>query len=275
MLTVCKKISIISVLLASLFISGCALRAKDTTASVKEPTAREQMFAEAEAFYKNNDFESAKPIYFRLSRNIEGNFDPIYDQSLWRLAKIYEKNDESEKALLALDEISIRKSSTIDKNKVKFSQLKNNFRVTNFYRAQEIKKEIDEAYKKQSFSLKQLYEYLTETTELNFDHRLLEELMFLGDIQKYFVFIMESPMSPENEQLTDTLINSYEHFFAALKRSSLSAEFKKKLSISLFDQLQKFNQYKIDNETPNEKTISRFMNYSEKQKKILIESFRQ
>lgn len=274
MLMAYKKISIISVLSISLFITGCALFDKEV-ASVKALTEREQMFAKAEDFYKNNDVESAKHLYFRLSRNVDGVFDPIYDQSLWRLAKLYEKNDESEKALLALDEISIRKSSTVDKYKVKFSQLKNNFRVTNFYRAQEIKKEIDEAYKNQDFSLNQLYEYLTDAAALNYDHRLLEELMFLGDVQKYFIFIMESPMSPENEQLTESLINSYEHFFSALKRNSLSTEFKKKLSISLFDQLQKFNQYKIDTENLNEKTISRFLIYAEKQKKMLIESFRQ
>ena len=273
MLMTYKKISIISFLLINLFLTGCALFEENTT-EIHKITEREQMFANAEAFYKNNNFESARLLYFRLSRNIESVFDPIYDQSLWRLVKIYEKNDESEKALLTLDELSTRKSSKIEKNKIKFAQIKNNFRVTNFYQAKELKKEIDESYKNKTLSLEEIYDYLVDTTEFTNDHHLLEELMFLGEVQKYFIFIMESSMSPENEQLTERLINNYEHFFTALKQSMLSTEFKKKLSISLLDQLRKFDQYKIDTSNLNTKTITRFLNYSEIQQKILVESFR-
>ena len=269
-----KKISIISALLISLLFAGCALLDEEV-AVVHKPTEREQMFADAEAFFKTNNFEAAKPLYFRLSRNVDDVLDPIYDQSLWRLVKIYEKNDESEKALLTLDELSIRKSSTIPLNKIRFSQMKNNFRVTNFFQAKEIKKELDREYKNKTLSLDEIYEYLIETTELVYDQRLLEELMFLGEVQKYFVFVMESSMSPENEELTERLINTYEHFFAALKRDALSSELKKKLSISLLDQLHKFDQYRIENSVPNEKTITRFSNYSDKKQKILSESFRQ
>lgn len=269
-----KKISIISILLVSCYLSGCAFFT-DAVLSKREPTEREQMFAEAETFYKNNDFDSAKHLYFRLSRNIEGATDPIYDQSLWRLVKIYEKEDHSEKALLTLDELLTRKSSILDKYKIKFSQIKNNYRVTNFYRAHEIKKEVDEAYNKESLYLDDLYNYLIDTTTLSYDHRPREELMYLGEVQKFFVFIMESPMEPEREQITEQLINNYEHFFSLLKKDQLSDELKKKLSVSLLDQLRKFNQYHLGNGNAESKTISRFLAYSEKQQKILIERFRQ
>lgn len=267
-----RKISIALILSASIILPGCTFFSEKSLVH-RPPTEREQMFAAAGDFYNKGNFESAKTLYFRLSRNVSGRYDAIYDQSLWRLVKIYEKSDESEKALLSLDEISIRKSSTISVNKIKFAQMKNNFRVANFYQANIIKKEIDEAYRSEALDLEELFEILIDATDLSYDHRMLEELLFLGEVQKYFVFVMESELSPENEQLTDHLIKSYEHFFSLLKRSNLSADFKKKLSISLLDQLKKFDRYKLDNHESNPETLLRFSNYSEPKQKILIESF--
>ncbi len=266
-----RKITIALILSASLVLISCAFSEKSLLP--RALTEREQMFARAENFYAKGDFESAKTLYFRLSRNVSGKYDVVYDQSLWRLVKIYEKSDESEKALLSLDELSIRKSSTISKNKIKFAQMKNNFRVANFYQANIIKKEIDEAYRSEALDLEEVFEILIASTDLTYDYRMLEELLFLGEIQKYFVFVMESDLTPENEQLTDHLIKSYEHFFSLLKRSNLSPEFKKKLSISLLDQLRKFDRYKIDNNGTSTETLLRFSNYSEPQQKILVESF--
>ena len=151
--------------------------------------------------------------------------------------------------------------------------MKNNFRVANLYQANIIKKEIDEAYRSEALDAEELFEILIDSTDLSYDHHMLEELLFLGTIQKYFVFVMESQLAPENEQLTDHLIKSYEHFFSLLKRSNLSADFKKKLSISLVDQLRKFDRYKIDSDGTNAETLLRFSNYSEPKQKILIESF--
>ncbi len=267
-----RKISIALILSASLILTSCAFN-REKSLLPRALTEREQMFASAEDFYARGDFESAKTLYFRLSRNVSGKYDAVYDQSLWRLVKIYEKSDESEKALLSLDELSIRKSSTISANKIKFAQMKNNFRVANLYQANIIKKEIDEAYRTEALDLEEVFEILIDSTDLTYDHRMLEELLFLGEIQKYFVFVMESQLAPENEQLTDHLIKNYEHFFSLLKRSNLSLEFKKKLSISLLDQLRKFDRYKIDGDGTGAETLLRFLNYSEPKQKILIESF--
>lgn len=272
MLQVYRKISIALILSASLILTSCAFF-REKSSLPRALTEREQMFASAEDFYAKGNFESAKTLYFRLSRNVSGKYDSVYDQSLWRLVKIYEKSDESEKALLTLDELSIRKSSTISINKIKFAQMKNNFRVANLYQANIIKKEIDEAYRSEALDAEELFEILIDSTDLSYDHHMLEELLFLGTIQKYFVFVMESQLAPENEQLTDHLIKSYEHFFSLLKRSNLSADFKKKLSISLVDQLRKFDRYKIDSDGTNAETLLRFSNYSEPKQKILIESF--
>lgn len=268
-------VCLVNVLLISILLisPGCTYFQKEVV-TVKEPTEREKLFYSAEKFFINNQDESAKPIYFKITRNNEGAFDPIYDKSLWRLVQIYEKNDESAKALLTLDELDKRASSTIPKSKIRFAQIKNHFRVTNYYQAERIRKELDQQYRDRTLSLYEIYEALIDTTDLSYDHHMLEELKFLGEIQKYFIFVMESEMSPENERLTERLIQNYNRFFEALKNSATSDEFKKQLSVSLLDQLRKFDSFRMD-ESSNPKTILRFTKYSDQQQKKLTESLHQ
>ncbi|MEQ1723248.1 MAG: hypothetical protein ABL930_08725 [Pseudobdellovibrio sp.] len=278
MLKAYKKTSKISVLwvnfllLNSFFALTACSYFQEEVAIVKEPTEREKLFYSAEKFYLLNNDEAAKPIYFKITRNTEGSFDPIYDKSLWRLIKIYEKADEAEKALLTLDELDKKGTSSIPKIKIQFSQIKNHFVVTNSYQAERIRKDIDKQYRDRIISLYELYDGLIDSTELAFGRHVLEELKFLGEVQKFFVFVMESNMTPENERLTERLIQNYEKFFAALNNSQASPQFKKELSISLLDQLRKFDQYKIDDTNYNPKTMLRFTKYSEKQQKKITES---
>lgn len=268
MLKVCKKISVIFLLL----ISGCAYFQETPVAYV--PTEREQLFSLAENFYISNNDEEALPIYFKISRNPEGDYDPIYDQSLWRLVKIYEKNDQSEKALLNLEELLSRHTDTVSKYKIKFSQMKNHFRVSNDYQAVEIRKELDRAFKTRQISLEEIYACLVDSADFIYDHKLIEELAFLGEVQKYFVFIMESNLSPQNERITELLLKDYERFFAALAKDTLSAEYKRKLSVSLLDQLRKFDQYQLIGDEKNP-TLLRFASYSEEKQKVLVERLNQ
>lgn len=278
MLKACRKTSkILLSLLSVLFIStlfGCAYFQEEVV-TVREPTEREKLFSTAEKHFINHDDEKAKPIYFKITRNNDGAFDPIYDKSLWRLVQIYEKDDESAKALLTLDELDKRSTSTVPKSKIRFAQIKNHFRVTNTYQAERIRKDLDQQYRDGTLSLYEIYEALMETSDLTYDHNILHELKFMGEVQKYFIFIMESNMSPENERLTERLIQNYDRFFVVLNSSATSDEFKKQLSISLLDQLRKFNQYQMDDGNSNPKTMLRFTKYSEKQQKKLTESLHQ
>jgi hypothetical protein len=259
-------------LLKSFFaLTACSFfQEKDVTA--KEPSEREKQFNTAEKYFFSNNDEAAKPLYFKITRNTDSTFDTIYDKSLWRLVRIYEKADEPDKALLILDELDKKGTRSIPKIKIQFSQIKNHFVVTNSYQAESIRKKLDQQYRDQSLSQYELYEGLIDSTELAYSKHILEELKFLGEIQKFFIFVMESNMSPENERLTERLIQNYDKFFAALNNAQASSEFKKELSISLLDQLRKFDQYKIDDSNSNPKTMLRFTKYSEKQQKKLIES---
>jgi len=237
-------------------------------------TEREQLLLEAENFYKKNDFAAAQPIFIKISRFNDGAFDPVYEQALWHLAKIYEKTNQPEKAILSLDELSLRQSRAISKNKINFSLMKNHFRITNYTLTQKIKKQIDENHKTKNFTLNELYEDLLETTTLMNDNYLQADVLFLGEIQKYFVYIMESTLAPQNDELTTHLIANYEYFFSVLKKKSYSADFKKKLSIALYDQLIKFDRYEMSEvDLVRTAPLLRFTAYCEKQKKYLVERF--
>ncbi len=287
-------LTIIRTSLLTIFLCSCALF--DVPENIPEnipaakttwsPTERQQILSEAATFYENNDIESAKTLYIKLSRYTDSAAgsaaDPVYDQALWRLAKIYEKNNESEKAILILGELSTSKSNTLPKNKLRFALMKNYYLIENFTEARQVEKQIAEDYNRKVISLNELYQFLIEATDdQTYAARLPKELLGLvlyqGTIQKYFIYVMQSSLSPENETLTEQLIKNYGLFFTALEQKALSDEFKKKLSVSLYDQLNKFKQYKIDRKIyrtdSNLKTLSRFYDYCEKQQQLITESF--
>lgn len=264
-------------------LSGCALfnsffgpaQNHENAATEEKPLSeRQKLLLEAENFYKKNNLPAAQVLFLRISRFNDGDFDPVYDQALWYLAKINEKNNEPDKVILSLDELADRRNNSIPKTKINFLLMKSHYRITNFTTAQKNKAQIDDDYKNRVFSLDELADYLLETSELTFDKHLQEDLLFLGEIQKYFVYVMENPLSLKSQELTERLINNYEIFFTALKKNSYPAEFKKKMSVSLYDQLTKFEQYQLDDsDSANIEAIARFAAYCQRQKKQLIEGF--
>ncbi|MEK6629073.1 MAG: hypothetical protein AABY53_10645 [Bdellovibrionota bacterium] len=278
MLKIYKKLTIILALLISCCLTSCALfDSTEGAGEIKPLSEREQLLLEAQKNFKNNNLAEAKTTLLRLSLFRDGTIDPVYDQTLWYLAQIYEKNNESEKAILSLNELALRKSNILPKTKINLALMKNQYRINNFKQAQLIKKQLDENFKSNMLSLSELYDYLIETTELMYNSHLHEDLIFLGEVQKYFIYVMESPLAPQNADLTDRLINMYEPFFAILKRDSQSKDFKKNLSISLYDQLNKFDRYRMDETESGSapSAVTRFAAYCEKQKKFLIEGFYQ
>ncbi|AGH94403.1 tetratricopeptide repeat protein [Pseudobdellovibrio exovorus] len=255
-----------------LLVSSCTSTSEVFTVPNSVSSERRQTFENAEALFAAQNYETALPLYIRLSQSAGNRFDPINDESLWRLVQIYEKNDESEKALLALDELS-QKSFSIAQEKILLAQIKNFTKTGNRAQAQESLAKFDRLYRQNYLSTSELYDYLEESLDLNYDRKAIEEAVFLGDIQKYFVFIMEGSSSPENEKATELLIQTYNRFFHLLKTGLLSAEFKHQLSIALLDQLRLFDRYKLDGLSQNPKTILKFSEYSNKQKQFLTESF--
>lgn len=243
----------------------------ETVTQVKVPASHEQLFEKAEQAAKAGDNETAQALYFKISREPSGPLDPAYDKSLWNLAMFYESTDQSERALLALNELESRPTNTISKARILFSEFKNHFRVTNYYQAKKVRGDIDTAYKSQLITQEDLFDALYYTSTLYYDRHILDELSYLGDVQKYFIFVMESDASPQNEKLTDLLIFYYDGFFHALNKNVVPAELKRQLIVSLIDQLRKFDKFEIAKSERNPLTIDRFTQYAEAQQKKLTE----
>lgn len=265
-----KLIRISALTLSVFFVIGCFSFEKKI-AEQKPLTEREKLYEDADSLFREKNFSAAKKIFAKLNKTSDGPNDVVYQKSLWKLSKIYEQYGESDKALLALEELSQRDSFLFPKFKIRFAQLKNHFVAGNTVQALEIKKEIDQAYKNNIFSLEDLYIYLLETSDLNYKHQSIAELEYLGEVQKYYIFIIESQLSPYNENLTEQLIEHYSEFIKILETSILSSVDKKQLNILLIDQLAKVNQYKIDDYTNNDKALGRFIRYAQKQHKLLSE----
>ena len=270
---ICKiTLNLFLLFLSVLVLSNCVtLKSVDELKKTQPPTDRDILFERAEQLSRTGDYDSAQSIYFKITREPTGPIDPVYDKSLWNLALYYETSDQSEKALLALDELSRRNSSIISRARIQFALVKNHFRVTNYFQAKKIRAEIDNDYKSQHYSRAVLYDALYYTTTLYYDRHILDELVFVGEIQKYFIYIMESDFSPQNETLTELLIFYYEGFFKALNKNLLSKEIKRQLSMSLLDQLRRFERLKIEGNYRNPRTMARFSEYADTQQKKLTE----
>ena len=264
--------SLLFALFFAQLLAGCSgLKTKSEIEEKKAPDEREILYERAQQAARDGDLKLWESLYFKITRDPGGSVDPIYDNSLWALAVQYEKADQSEKALLALDELGKRNTSVISKTQIRFAQIKNHYRVTNYYQARDVRADIDSDYKSQLISRNDLFEALYYTTALYYDRHILDELVFLGEIQKYFFYIMESNTAPENEKLTELLIFYYEGFLSALDNRHLSQEVKRQLVVSLLDQLRKFDRYKIAGVKKNPLTIGRFSEYSDNQQKKLTE----
>lgn len=259
----------ISCLVFLVLISSCSLFEKKS--EIKELTPREANFEKAVTFFNEKNFNNALPLFQKISQQSEAKVDRVYDLTLWYLSVIYEKTNMPEKALLTLKELTLRNSTIVPSLKVRFSQMKNHFRVSNEYQALEVKKLIDSNQPLLRNDIETIYSYLFETTDLNYDHLAVEELQFVGQLQKYFIYVMESSQSPENAQATELLISIYDNFFKILKNNKLNFNFRKKIAIALIDQLRLFDRYKIDDLNVNLMTIAKFSNYSEKKQKLLTD----
>lgn len=235
------------------------------------PTEREIMLEQASNFDKMNLYDDALPIYLKIIRDSSQNTDEVYEQSLLGLAKIYEKSDQSEKAILALLELLKANSTVISKISLQVSLMKNHYRVTNYYQAQKIKNDIDEDYKVQNLKNSELFIALFNQTHFYYDRHIFDELLFVGDIQKYFIYLMEDRSLETSDKASNLLRLYYEKFLAQIDKPVLSKENKKKLAVSLLDQLNRFDRYKQLDSSESENSLWKFTQFAETHKRKLTE----
>lgn len=234
-------------------------------------TERELIYEKGKALFENGNYRESSVFFLKVTQSSLGPEDEVYNQSLWKLVMVYEKSGDFEKAILALLELENRKSIQIPLFHVQLALAKNYLRLENKDLAFKIEKEIDRSAPARNYSLKEIYAALEQNSDFNYDHLIIEELQFLGKIQKYYIFVMESSESSINQNATDLLIHIYDGFFKVLAKDTTNPGFKKNLSIELLEQLRKFDLYKLSTININPYTISKFSNYSEQKQKFLID----
>ena len=149
------------------------------------PNEREVMFEKANVLLQADQYAKAEPLFLSLTAEPTAKLDPIYDLSLWNISLIYDKFALPEKAILALDLLRERKSTYVLEFTVNAALMKNYFLVGNKLVALKYKKLLDDENPKTSISADILYSNLRQTLNLNFDQLVLQELDYIGEIQKY------------------------------------------------------------------------------------------
>jgi hypothetical protein len=267
----------IVMLLLSLGLSSCAYIQENLKDPPPPPekevvlSERELLFNEAEKNYKSGLYEPALQQYLRIARDPSDGADPLYEKTILGMAKIYEKTGQSEKAVLAFSELQRMNSTVISDTSLKMSLIKNHFRVSNYYQAKTIKTEIDSDYKEQKINLSDLFQAIYYETDMYFDGEILNELLFLGEIQKYFIYVIESDRADDSEKATDLLILNYNKFLTKLDSPVFSADLKKKLIISLIEQLNKFDRYRMEGSKNNLSNFNRISNFASTTQRNLTE----
>jgi len=222
-----------------------------------------------------NQYAKAEPFFLSLTAEPEEKSDAIYDLSLWNSSLIYEKLGYPEKSILALQLLLDRNTTHVMHFKIKASLIKNYFRVENKLAAMKYKKMLDEENPKTKYDSETLYLSLLQTLNLNFDHLILEELEYIGEIQKYLLFVMEQNQSKMNQHATELLISLYERAYEITLKDSVAASFKEKIMISILDKLRQFDLYKMGDTNINLKTVAKMTLFSQKLEKKITERLHQ
>jgi tetratricopeptide (TPR) repeat protein len=255
-------------------IAGLVVSCSSNQKVVREErrlTEREVTFQKGLALFNISKYIESAGFFMKVTQNPLSDSDEIYHTSLWCLSIIYEKHGDFDKAILALQELKVRKPSTISLFKIQLSLMKNYIRVGNNKMASEIRKQIDTSFPLDRYGINEIYFSIAENVNFNYDLSMLEELQFLGEVQKYFIYVMESKEPVLNEKSTELLITLYDGFFKAIEKDSFNNDFKKSLVIELLEQMRRFDRYKLDDLNLNPKTISKFSLYSIKKEQFLTD----
>lgn len=279
MLKIYKKISIKSLPLSKYFLliltfvflglSSCQLFSEKKIEH--HLTEREELYEKGLALFNLSKYSEASLFFLKVTQVALSDQDEVYNNSLWHLSFIYEKYGEFDKAIFAVSELESRRPLALSPLMLRLSLMKNYIRVANFKMAFDIRKKIDSSIAKGQVGSSEVFKSLYESTQFNYDLMMKEELQFLGEIQKYFIQIMESNDQNLNEKTTNLLITLYNVFFKALEKDQFKIDFRKLIAAELLDQLRRFDGYKLDYSDSNKKTIDQFSKYSQKKQKYLID----
>jgi hypothetical protein len=259
-----RKLQLLNkLILCFLFLASCVVRQE------RRLTEREVIYQKGLSLFSSSKYLESAAFFLKVAQNPEDDSDELYNSSLWNLSLVYERYGEFDKSILALQELERRKPATISLFKIQLSLMKNYIRIGNQKVSDDYRKKIDNTSPIDRYGINEIYFSLLENVSFNYDQVMVEELKFLGDTQKYFIFIMEKKTPSLSDKATELLITLYDGFFIALERDTFNRQFKKTLAIELLEQLRRFDYYKLDEPQLNLKTIAKFSHYSNEKQKYL------
>ncbi len=272
-----KKITTILFVYLSCFLlisltTSCSLFGNSDAQPLSQ---RQQIFEKGKALMANDQYAKAEPFFLSLTAEPEEKSDLIYDLSLWNISLIYEKLGLPEKSILALNLLLNRQTEHVLAFKLKAALMKNYFRVGNKIVALKYKKMLDDEKPRATIQTNVLYVALQQTLNLNYDQLILEELDYVGEAQKYLLYVMEQNQSELNQVATELLISIYQRAYAQTKKDSLQADFKEKILVSMLDKLRLFESYKLNDLNINLQTVAKFSKFSEKLEKQITDRLHQ
>lgn len=263
-----KSLNFAVLVAVTLIISSCVIVPRSPEGP-RPLTEREVLYEKGNALLMAHEYAKAEVLFLSLTGQHMQKPDAPYDMSLWNLSTIYDKNGFAERSILIL--LPLLDSEYVSQFKIKAALLKNYFLLGNSTEALKYKKMLDAENPKMTVAANALYYDLVETLDLNYDHLLLEELQYVGEIQKYLIFVMEQNESKKNEKVTELLTSIYDAAYAMLAKDSVNPEFKKKIAISLLNNLRRFELLKLNDLNINQKTVSKFTLYADKKQKQITD----
>ncbi|MBC7464545.1 MAG: hypothetical protein H7256_01010 [Bdellovibrio sp.] len=263
-----KSLNFAVLVAVTLIISSCVIVPRSPEGP-RPLTEREVLYEKGNALLMAHEYAKAEVLFLSLTGQHMQKPDAPYDMSLWNLSTIYDKNGFAERSILIL--LPLLDSEYVSQFKIKAALMKNYFLLGNSTEALKYKKMLDAENPKMTVAANALYYDLVETLDLNYDHLLLEELQYVGEIQKYLIFVMEQNESKKNEKVTELLTSIYDAAYAMLAKDSVNPEFKKKIAISLLNNLRRFELLKLNDLNINQKTVSKFTLYADKKQKQITD----
>lgn len=276
------KIILIGTLM-SILISCSVSPTKKNDAETQNLILRSQLYQQGLIAFNKNQFLEAEKIFILIIEDHRIN-DVYARDSKWNLVKIYEAQKFFDKAILFLLELEKNQRNQVELLKIQQHLIFNYVYMSDINRAMQIEASLNKYFYKVDNKELVLYDVLSEllrieSESLTSDNQRLDQLRYLGIINKYVLYTMETCTEKQSAQLVDQLKNKYLRFINLLNQDQLNLNFKKNIAVEMLQQLRLIENYVIDYDLDemqkknkeNINNIQDFLNFSKQKQKYLTE----
>ncbi len=243
--SICKYLKLISILF---FLNSCALLHVFDEEKIIETPKQSADFLKAEALVLNHEYEKSIPF---LDSALKKN-DSDYDTALLLSVRTYDQLGQPEKAILAANELLLRKIDSVTELKTRALLLKNRAKVENDISDNIEKKIISNLAQNTQNEGLYVLESLKWSLDFSCDQFCLAEILFLKEIQIQYLYVIEKD-SVSSDRAADYLKTRYEFFESFVTKEHLDINFRKKIAVTILDSMHKLSSLQLS--TPNQGSI--------------------